>query len=1827
MSNRLKGFALATLVFSLTCGVGVAASDVVVKHTLAQTATSSDRKAEADKLFQDGVQQFRRGEYPKALLTYQRVLEIRRQLGDKPGEAATLNKLGEIYNGLNQPTQALEVLQQSVNLYKLIKDKGAVGEVLDNIGTSYRLKIDTTKALEFYQQALAIRLEVKDREGEGKTLSNIGFAYSNQEQYPKAVETLQQALAIHKEVKDKYREGYTLLRIGIVYGNLREYKREFEFYQQSLILNRELGNKDGEFRVLLNIGWHYNSQQDYVRAVEFWQHSLVIAREVQNKSLEAIILNNIADAYSSQKEYGKAIEFYQQALTLAREVKDKSKEADILQMMGNIYFIQKQYKQASQIYEQALAVAREARDKSREANILTEIGKVSFQQKQYPQAIENYQKALIIAQELKKKPLELGILRALGNIYFRQNQYEQAIKIYKQALGIAREEKDKSLESRILAEIGDTYNEQKMYDSALQFYQSALPLLTEIEDNAYKANFLIVIGQTYLFQNKDDQAIELFQRALKIFQTLKDKEGQMTALYKIIAGHNSKAVDFFIRELYSQAKVEYSRVIELAPSVINLAKELNKPEIQASTLGDLGAAYAFLRENKKAIETLQQAARMARDLKALVTEATALGALANIYRYQGEHHKQLEVNQRYLEIKREEKSKLPQEYGLLGEVIALKSLASTYNILGEHEKAVEIYQQALLIAQQIKIDKLPSNLRDNGVQAEISSLGGLQTSYSVLGKSNQALDFAQQAVKKAQASGIKEYYAEALIDLGESHTNDFKDYPQAIKVINQALIIARQIKEPKIEAQALKQLSDTYTKQGNHASALESAQQLLAIATRVESPSLEEDALNNLRAIYFSQGNYSKSLEIAQQNLQIVQSKMVGTEIIVLLNLIENYIYVGDTNQAFETARQALALTRKQSNLFFEVGVLIYLSKVYKFQGEYDKGIKIAEQALSISRQINNFTLEIESIAALASIYEATGQYQQITSLGEPLLGKIQKLNNPVKKAEVLIVVGKAYGLTGQYTKGKQLVEQGLATARELKNPLLEVQALTALGSIYSSLNNYGQALDLRQQSLKIVQQLKSPILQVDTLYFLGDIYSKLGDYKSSAKYYEQALAIVKQFNNRQGEGTLLLALASNYFYQGEANKTIDSTTKALAIFTDIKEPRLEALAKLVLSAGYSESNNDAKAMESAQAFLDFARKNQNSVWEKLALSNIGSLHRKFGRTEQAIVAYQQALAIQTDNQVKGADAGIYAGLARVYQDLNQPNIAITYYKESVNRLEEIRRGIEGLPKELQNSFLNSTIDFDKMKVSDIYAQLAGLLNSQGRYKEAFQIRLLIEEQEIREARGSRGVAEGKLNIPLTPTEAKIPEQGKITIALASQISECERTNCSQRTELNNKLTDSIQQSLKELQKIDKEIRNDRAKDDQFFNPTGFAKAQAIVEAQAKETRANTVMIYPLVLENELWLQVYGEKGLVKTEKVPVSRKELRNTVKKFRELMGKCEPEGYYCGVKDIAEIQPVSQQLYKWLIEPLEVELKDNQVKNLIFTLHREIRYIPMSALHDGKQYLIEKYTIHNVTTESFNEQEKPPTNIQTTPLLAMGLSESAPDSNPNSNKHFRALRYVPKELDAIVRENTNDKQGIYPGKEYLNKIFNFEILRDNLNKYKILHLATHGVFDSTSPEQSYILMGTGKPLTPIMISSLIGLKDIHLVVLSACQTALATSKNQDDPQDGVEINTLAYEFMNRGAKSVMASLWIVDDLSTSQLIQLFYKNLATGKMTKSQALRQAQLSLLKGNHYTGENDAKRGVHLERELGALPRKEQRKSSYSHPYYWAPFILIGNGL
>jgi tetratricopeptide (TPR) repeat protein len=209
MHPRLKSVSLLTTILLLSL------TPTLILPASAQTPTTQNLQSDVDKLFQEGVQQFRRGDYPKAVQTYQRVLELRRQQNDKAGIAQTLNNMGEVYSWLRQPDKALEVLQQALSIRRELKNRVGEGETLDNLGFAYYLKQQEDKALETFQEALAIRQEVGDKAGEGQTLSNIGLVYAvGLQQYPKGLETLQQALAIHEQLGDKFQAGITLRRIG-----------------------------------------------------------------------------------------------------------------------------------------------------------------------------------------------------------------------------------------------------------------------------------------------------------------------------------------------------------------------------------------------------------------------------------------------------------------------------------------------------------------------------------------------------------------------------------------------------------------------------------------------------------------------------------------------------------------------------------------------------------------------------------------------------------------------------------------------------------------------------------------------------------------------------------------------------------------------------------------------------------------------------------------------------------------------------------------------------------------------------------------------------------------------------------------------------------------------------------------------------------------------------------------------------------------------------------------------------------------------------------------------------------------------------------------------------------------------------------------------------------------------------------------------------------------------------------------------------------------------------------------------------------------------------
>lgn len=857
------------------------------------------------------------------------------------------------------------------------------------------------------------------------------------------------------------------------------------------------------------------------------------------------------------------------------------------------------------------------------------------------------------------------------------------------------------------------------------------------------------------------------------------------------------------------------------------------------------------------------------------------------------------------------------------------------------------------------------------------------------------------------------------------------------------------------------------------------------------------------------------------------------------------------------------------------------------------------------------------ALAIIANAHNSLGNYEKAIDYSNKSLPLARASQDYDAEVLALISSGIAYSSLGKYDEAISKLKQSTVLIPAIKESEFESLALTLLANVYASIKKYGEALDFAKKGLAVSKKYTwySSQDSVFPSFVLSGIYLELGEYDKAIKLVQANLELLQPYrytyNQEQRvkiKGLAFTILANAYFSKKEYREAIEYSQKSLEVFQNTKTPITRSTTLLTLGISYAELNNEKAAIKYLQQSLALIRKQKNPEVEGAVLSVLGSIYNKFGKRSQALIVLQQSLSVIENSETANKVFYPYLVLARTYSNLNKPSVAIAYYKEAIKRIEKVRGNISGLSTDLQKSFLQAIQDVDEVTTAEIYRELADLLLSQGRILEAQQVLELLKIKEISnftKITNSRGEASP---INLNRVEQNIIDKHGSLIAFGQQVYQCRQTNCKNQSQLNDQLEYLRAQYNQTVDTFVSVVRERKGQDDGFFDPRNLRDARKIVEA-----KPNTVLIYPFVLKDKIWLLWVSKGGVVKSiEIAQMGQQQLGQSVLKFRNLINN--------PFSDINEVKTAGKELYDLLIKPIEAELKQNNIKNLVFALDRATRYIPMSALYDGQSYLVENYNISTVlSAELTDTRESLPIGVKNTPVLGLGLSEAS--------SGWSALPNVKDEIDSIVLKDSKDKRGIFPGLEFLNQSFTRKVLRDNVSKHKILHIATHGKFVPGSYLDSFLLLGDGKKLTIDDIRKLPDLGDAHLVVLSACETALA-----DAMQDGVEIASIAYYFLNGGAETVMASLWLVSDESTRLLMENFYQNIAlsTAKkpVTKAQALRNAQLSLLHGKSTAIAIKPRGGIVSKPVIGKSNNSNANNSKeYAHPYYWAAFILIGNGL
>ncbi|MEZ5728026.1 MAG: CHAT domain-containing protein [Burkholderiaceae bacterium] len=309
----------------------------------------------------------------------------------------------------------------------------------------------------------------------------------------------------------------------------------------------------------------------------------------------------------------------------------------------------------------------------------------------------------------------------------------------------------------------------------------------------------------------------------------------------------------------------------------------------------------------------------------------------------------------------------------------------------------------------------------------------------------------------------------------------------------------------------------------------------------------------------------------------------------------------------------------------------------------------------------------------------------------------------------------------------------------------------------------------------------------------------------------------------------------------------------------------------------------------------------------------------------------------------------------------------------------------------------------------------------------------------------------------------------------------------------------------------------------------------------------------------------------------------------------------------------RPAAHALYEILIRPFEAEIATrSDARVILVSADGELRHLPFAALHDGTQYLAQRVaTVLNVVGGARRTEPS----SRRPWIAAMGVSRA--------HAGFRSLPAVALELRAIVRDESNPA-GALPGRYVLDDPFTAAHLKLSLDEGRasIIHLASHYRFSPLGEHESFLLTGDGRRLSLAQFrKGGFDFTGVDLLTISACETAMARHSR------GIEVEALAVVARKLGARSVMATLWSVADESTARFMQRFYKARYDSGLSKAQALRQAQIDMIEGRTIATANGYRWETRGATAAGARPRADfsgAPDARYSHPFYWAPFIVMG---
>ncbi|MEA5478217.1 CHAT domain-containing protein [Pseudanabaena galeata UHCC 0370] len=792
----------------------------------------------------------------------------------------------------------------------------------------------------------------------------------------------------------------------------------------------------------------------------------------------------------------------------------------------------------------------------------------------------------------------------------------------------------------------------------------------------------------------------------------------------------------------------------------------------------------------------------------------------------------------------------------------------------------------------------------------------------------------------------------------------------------------------------------------------------------------------------------------------------------------------------------------------------------------------------------------------------------------------------------------------------------------------------------------YAKAIASWQQALNIYMKQGDRLNRAIVLNNLALASQQLGQWHDADRTITMSLEILK--SEPQQEKLLAQALniqGSIQLVQGKAQEALTIWQMATASYEQVGDKDGAIRSKINQSQAMRALGLYPKAKSLLQQVQIELREQPDSSLKASSLLNLGDTLQRSGELEDAKVVLQESLAIAKQINNPAIIANTLLSLGNTTYRLQQPAEAIGYYQQAINtatapilklqaQLNLLRLQIDTQQSEstqllltaIQNQLPNLPPSRDSVYAKVNFVQSLTKLNLPSSNRQSAAQILAIAAQQAKDMGDPRSesyalgylgelyeqnlqyseaqqLTEKALILAQTNNASDMSyrwqwqlgrvfkSKGENSKAIAAY-SEAVNTLASIRGDLVSSnadiqfsFRDSVEPVYRQLVALllmhedGKPVSQENLKSartvieslqvaelDNFFKEACLTN----LTTQVDEVDPQAAVIYPIVLPNSLEVVVSLPDRSLQHYTRKISQPNLENLLRKLRRSFRRTSLE---------TEIQEVSQEVYSLLIgKEMESLLVSNQIKTLAFVLDGSLRNLPMAVLHDGQHYLMEKYNL--AIAPGLQLIDPQPIKRQQLKVFIGGLSKET--------QNFKALPNVEREIQQIANLVSTQVP-------LLNETFISESIQDQISKnpFRVVHLATHGEFSSNA-EKTFILTWNSR-LGIKQLGDLLQTRNqdsrnpIELLVLSACKSAKG---------DNRAALGLAGVAVRSGARSTIASLWSVEDSATATLMENLYQQLATFDITKAESLRNAQISLLK-----------------------------KPQFTHPFYWAPFVLVGNWL